>query len=529
MSQSITPPKALGGLTGLARSIALPHEFQPVRYPSFPALERTALIGFNTPTTWVVPSGSVRKAAVARQAAYPLWYDLSYTGSSYSLTWTTNVPGTALGYSVPVAGQPLQWGLGNATASVSFFGVSGSNVGPTLPIVARDTGCGPTPFIYVPAGWTLTPAAAGNMAVEWASGTNNYTLVCEVWTAPGEVTEQRFAATLSAGTRGVGFPSTSFTNGVWVRPRLFERDSSVGMGLNTTMAICLFVSAGSATYTGGFNYGTFAVTPATVVSLMPASVPLEFNTSSLPWQSARTTATSCLFTNVSQVLSKGGTVLCGRVSPDVGSMWVVPSSYVSGLHPAEKAYLGLETGAYTYVPPSTDMSDFWDYTCTVGSLSSSMPLPCYRLDNTSLVNIMFFTAPPADVSLAINLDWHMEFRTSSVLFQIGLSTLTIETLHQAQITLANVGFFFENFNHKAVLAAVIAAARKLCPALGAAVDAYQRKSRKGRKGKGKGGKDIQLSSKPKASLPATSARQSGITGPKRKGGLEMYLASKGRK
>jgi hypothetical protein len=174
-----------------------------------------------------------------------------------------------------------------------------------------------------------------------------------------------------------------------------------------------------------------------------------------------------LGTNVTQVLNKGGTILGGRVSPAVIDPWRVQQSYVNALHPAEKAFLPLETGVYTYCPPSTDLIFFSDHTLNTGQGASACPI--YVLSNDALYNKLYLTTAGVEESLACTVTWHLEFRTSSALFQIGLSGLTLESLHQAQLVLAETGYFFENPKHDAVLSKVISAAKKYVPM---AVGAY---------------------------------------------------------
>jgi hypothetical protein len=212
---------------------------------------------------------------------------------------------------------------------------------------------------------------------------------------------------------------------------------------------------------------------------------------------------------VTQVLNKGGTILGGRVSPAIVDPWRVTQSYVNGLHPAEKAFLPLETGVYTYCPPSTDLIFFADHTLVTSGGASACPT--LVLSNDALYNKLYLTTAGVAESLACTVTWHMEFRTSSALFQIGLSGLTLESLHQAQLVLAETGYFFENPKHDAVLNKVISAAKKYAPmAIGAYNPAMGALAKSLVKGKSKS-----KSVKPKAgpSKPrATTAAASGMTG-----------------
>jgi hypothetical protein len=217
------------------------------------------------------------------------------------------------------------------------------------------------------------------------------------------------------------------------------------------------------------------------------------------------------------------------LAPQTDNPFVALESTIQVLHPAEKAYLALEMGAYTYCPPSTDMQDFWDYTVpnTAGVIN-----PVYRLDNSSLVNILFFTAGSVAETIAVNADWHFEFRTTSALFQIGMSGLTLETLHQAQLSLAAVGFFFNNESHlqilKSIVPRIIGFAKKYLPAISMAPGIV------GTVGKAAmAAGDVFLSSRPRKALPPTSGKNSGITGgkakPSSKKGKKVSVGGKKKK
>lgn len=446
-------------LESLAKQIALPAEYSPQRFPSFPALERTALMGFTQPATMDVPVGQDTKVMLARQAAYPLWGQLSATGESYSVTWGCPSPQTSQAFGsrdLVVLDQVTAARVGNSTATTTLPGVSGTTTAFTWPIVGEDYMSSPNPFVYLPEGFAAhvivnfsTAAPAGGTA----------TITIEEWQTPGQCSATAVTATLSTGNLGcAAVIAASSVTPRWLRPINidFAAGAAWAGGSIPTVSVTIVVYAGAGVYTASTtNYGTVTVTPAAVRSMLPVVYPAEFVNSQLPWMSTRLTAAAALFTNVTQVLNKGGTVLAGRVNPATFNPWKVSKSVINGLHPAEKAFMPLETGLYTYCPPSTDMSEFWDY--SLNTTAGAAATPVYRLDNAAMVNVAFFTPGSVAEALAINCSWHLEFRTSSALFQVGMSAVTLESLHQAQLALARVGFFFENPNHVMILQKVIQA------------------------------------------------------------------------
>jgi len=144
---------------------------------------------------------------------------------------------------------------------------------------------------------------------------------------------------------------------------------------------------------------------------------------------------------------------------------------------------------------------------------------------------MAFINPGANPgALAVNISWHIEFRTTSALFQIGMSPLTLESLHQAQLALSQVGFFFDNPDHTMIITSVLKALKMYLPAAAAAVSAglgmIQRKKKKGgRKKRPRGNRPVVPKRNPQV-VPATTIKSSGAMRPKMRGGLDIYLSRK---
>lgn len=416
-------------------------------------------MAFNSSYTWNVSATDTGVALVTRQAGYPLWLAGSTSATipncytvSFSATRDAYVgSGTQSGNNpVPftVSPVPLNYTLG-ILDSPSIY--TPTIVGPTSPPVPYPVmgvdGSG-MPWVYCQAGLGLfinLPSISGSSA-------SQVVVEFEIWLRPGEYStrKQEFDFAAAVPVAFVNIPSQV---ACWVRILSVNASTFVVPfpAAATTMYLT-FISHNASGLTWNATSGSTGSLTLTGVSVrppLPVTTSSELARSAMPWESTRLTAVGALFTNVTQVLNKSGTVLCGRLIPQNLSPFLSPSLYASAiasLHPSEKQYLGMETGAYTYCPPSTDLSSFWDYTLTIGNRI----VPVYRLDNTSLVNVLIFT-PAVDAVLAVSLDWHIEFRTNSVLFPIGLSSLTLETLHQAQISLVKLGFFFQNASHKEAL------------------------------------------------------------------------------
>jgi len=405
-------------------------------------------MAFNKPVNYVLPTPSSR-VMLSRQAALPLWADQTvlYLGIYQYGLITFDDSAEFDSPPATVASVP-----GTYTAFGSFRVTTSTLPGNPFPLGGQDSGTGSLPWIYLPAGGTFAAILAPQLAVTGGAGLS---LVLDLWAAPGETAaagNRPVIAMTFTGQNAIG--SWSPTRNVWLRPNgaLFTTAPTSG---NTSMALYFTVTANySPVITAVPPSIGLAPTPTLSTVFMPLAYPTEFNFSPIPWQSTRLTAVAALFTNVSQVLTKQGTALCARLGPDTFDVFNATVQDLSSVNPAEKQFLGLEHGAYTYAPPSTDLATFWDY----ANSDRSTQYPVYRLDNTSLVNNIIFSNPSQATnpcSLAVNLDWHIEFRTVSTLWQVGLSTCTLESLHQAQLALVSTGFFFNNEDHKANIRSII--------------------------------------------------------------------------
>jgi hypothetical protein len=467
--EKVSTSSSFTGVTGLARQIALPSLHRPTRYPSFPALERTAVIGFSQPANLTLPSNLDIKVLQFRQACWPSWADWKCVFLN-SLTFTSDSIRSDGGPSVHLRPEIREWAVDSKPVSV--FSPEIVNTGPSTsiafkyPIIGSDVTTPGTDYLYMPAGSSCAIVLKADVPAPQDMVVN---IDFETWQSPGKVSSAGQAVSFTVGESVAGIIFTA-SSSQWYRVvNLGIPCASPPFGHFDFLGVTLITSSSVLTLStvGG---GTVSVQAWPANSfLFPLVQPAEFTNSNLPWRAARVTASSFLGTNVSQVLAKGGTILGGRLSPAVENAWLVTPAVVSNLHPAEKAFLALETGVYTYCPPSTDLIFFHDYTANV-SYRSGVALidtpPVFRLDNDSLYNVMFITASDAAQSeaLACTTTWHMEFRTSSALFQVALCGMTLESLHAAQLVLAKTGFFFENPIHEKILNAITGFARRYGPA-----------------------------------------------------------------
>lgn len=471
----LNPGNPLRNVTGLAKQIALPGEHAPLRFPSFPALERTAVMGFNTPATINTSVSQATSITVFRQACYPVWADQDrHYFAAVDYAAETNPTTAVVGQEFlsvrmrPAATRFTSVSRAGSTTQPSYQGTGVPAFSNEWPVLGRDINLPGPEFMYVPDDCAFLGVMFMNAP---ADVIYTFTINFERWTSPGQSTQQySVSVPIAVGARGAMFTvRTGLDAGEWIRPLGIVAEVTASSAIPSAFLLSLFATTGDAvTYTpSGTSAGLVTITSDVATQRrmnVPLTYPAEFRNSILPWYATRVTAASFLGTNVTQVLNKSGTVLGGRVSPARVNAWECTYDTINNLHPAEKAYLPLETGIYTYCPPSTDLVFFTDYTRNTGGFIDNTPAPIFSLSNDSMYNKMFLSTPSAVAAIAGTVTWHIEFRTSSALFQVGLSAMTLESLHQAQLVLAENGFFFENPEHEKLLQKVINTAKKYAPA-----------------------------------------------------------------
>jgi len=223
---------------------------------------------------------------------------------------------------------------------------------------------------------------------------------------------------------------------------------------------------GNITLQVGWTTGnTLAAPNGTLTALFPIGLPPEFNNSTLPYASTRANAVAALFSNVSAVLNKEGTIRATRLPATAFNMfadWSANPMFTSS-HPAETYFGPLEKGMYTFTLADGASTPFHD--CRLDTLGGTA-IPLFPISGFEYVNCVLFSDLDAGTgtNLALTIDSHLEFRTNSALFQLGYSTVALEAYHLAQVALVGRGLFYENPTHMAVIGSLLrAAVAKVAP------------------------------------------------------------------
>lgn len=418
----------------------------PMRLPTYPGLDRTAVLSYQVPLTLTVPSTGALQIAFQPQTLLPLWATQTLSTQTWFVSYlaSSTSGGTSVARVAVTMERISMSCVGNGAGTAYRPAISGATAPLVdVPILGQDSGA--LPFIYVPAGANARFGAAFGTAVQ---STVDVVLETEQWLEPGDVTmttsiprSSTIPITVNVGA-GTGWSAAyTFPYNSWIRPAVLNMPTGY-----PTVFVGILVSAGTTTLTPDTQWGSFAVAAPTnsYSGLMPVVLPRDFLQAPQPWQDARIVAGELSVVNVTPQLNRGGTILAARLTPDASSVFNWTEGTLAAANPREKAFYPADRHFMAHMPPNTDTPLFHDATYdttgagnTTGSGAAIPCLPLYDLKTMAPYAAMLLTAAK-DSTFALTVEWHLEFKTQSSLFPIGHSDVTLADMHAAARTLASL-------------------------------------------------------------------------------------------
>lgn len=451
----------------IAKTIAVPRDHKAIRIPSFPALERTGLLSFTDTRTYLQGADTKFRAAVVRDPAFPLWIQgTPFTTGSPASVFTLMTDNT----------NAIEIGAVSSTTITPSSNYDWITYAGAVPLA--------TPGVlpkWMKGGNAFMPNYLGYLGVEMAvagnPGNSAFDLMIDVVTHQNDVVSLSASATATADST-----RSKYTIGctVDIPVALYTAVRLVSVAVQTTNNCVLYTSAWGVCGTGGGS--TPLTKPAgtgpgpLITTLYPAFPPPEITSTELPYKNVRANAAACLFSNVGKALNKEGTINAARV-PCENLTFMAGSLYaqaINAVYPKDRYFGALENGLYTFTLPDTGSEVFRDVYpgcgpapvladfIHTGYLDNKLDIRPVVFD-TDLVHyghlIEFEDLDSANATqLAVTLDRHLEFRSTSALFPLGFSTVPLEAYHISQMALVQMGVFFENPIHMKAIAAMAAKA-----------------------------------------------------------------------
>lgn len=440
--------RATGGLNELAQAIAVPHEHRPQRTPSFPNLERTAVVPTVATGTLGVASAIQRDFTLIRSPTFPLWTACTPSVDTASLFYTATPAGLNGFCSLNAVGSACTFPPDPFTG----YGSTGVDTPWTTAMLRRY------PLSRTKDGRVFVPCpTVGYASVRFSfsgSFTGQLFTTFELWDGTGEITHY----TVNVVAAGV---NADFVDNVTLKGGFYRLHSIM---VNNFSAGNVYLSTFSLGVTSGTNL--FAPTGLGLSVYAPLFAPPEFTSSRVPYGSTRANAAAVLLSNVTAVLDKEGTINCARVPrvtankafAGVAASTSAFIALISSVYPKDRYFGPMEKGLYSYTLPDSSTDDFLDCVSDVIGPDGAM-MPVFQLESFEYVSLITFSDIGGSGStLAVTQDVHLEFRSSSMLFPVGYSSTSLESYHMAQMALAQQGVFFENPIHLAAIGSLIRAA-----------------------------------------------------------------------
>lgn len=434
----------VSSLDVLAKTIAVPRLHKPLRTPTFPSLEKTAVLSFTDTGTRSVPAGATGYYLLVRHPAYPLWNDrvMGDLGAGYT-TMNASSVGFAVNGSVVDIGE----------SELEMFGDWGSGITPIIRhenndyflVGGRISDGTPSPAPY--------PYRLGIQATV-ASGVMSYADVEVRYLRSGPTGWNLFegdaALTLSVAGNQVGavldIPDDVFA--FRVNQITWFAGGTAGTIQNTRFGVTTTLSTATTAQKAQCLSNPVSNGQSLIRRLMPAFPPPAIGDSAIPYEATRATAAAVLLSNVTAVLNKEGTVEAARAPVSSFEAFQPLKWDFGSLQPSSRYFGPLEKGLYVYSLADAKTDQFSD--CVRGNYAI---FDTKMFDYVTMVKLVDFEASSTS-NMAITLDRHIEFRCSSQLFPTGYAPASLEAYHTAQLALIQMGTMMENPAHLATIASM---------------------------------------------------------------------------
>ncbi len=452
---------AFGGSGAIAQTIAVPHEHPPLRMPSFPNLERTAVVPLVNTGTVAVTASSTLELTLLRSATFPLWGRITEPAvvSNYWSSSGSEMFGPLINLQDVVEIVANPWTSNGAGST----GVGGTYIG-RYPLCVLDDG----------RAFVRSAGTYGTMLQIHTSATavdvgNTLAITVTFETYDGQetrVVNETF--THGAATHTLYIPAAGMLNCApdikdlfWRPVRIVLSGLSSGAGA-TQPGVVTAVLVGLCS---GGTFGNPNLGASPVDWFGPLFEPPEYSANPSVYASMRSTAVALLLSNVTAVLNKEGTVQAARLPRSRTNKYYTTGShgtFIATASPQERYWGPLEKGLYTFTMPDSSSETFRDYS---NDLLTGTRCAIFRPDAFDYVTLISMAdLGGTDTTMAYTLDRHAEFRTSSPLFPTGFSVITLESYHLAQMALAKQGAFYENPVHLSAITSLLrGAVTRLAP------------------------------------------------------------------
>lgn len=374
------------------RQFTHPRGRMPIRLPTYPDTRQTALVSLERITSAKIDatSGASISFALLPDPAYPVWANRVQSAITYDLTYTVTAD---------------TWLLATVPAVLSACSTS------PLPLLGVYAG---RPYMYTPnkalyfrltlSGTTFTAVDPVIMKV-----------VYYVFTAEGEVSIQQASVSLAGVVGSASTAQVSVTlKGKWVSVQNIEMvDTGTTAGDFTSADLRVqMIYAGTASAWFPDEY----------------QKPIEWASSTEPYQACRITASELTVFNVTSTLNREGTAAAVRLQAAKIQPWDATSTNLADAPPVLRYLAPLDRGVEAFSLPANSSAAFNDYARVVIPVGTGTTVPNMDLTMAYQYVYLELTDPSTTTQTNLSLTYHehREFCASSQLFNVGVSPYNID-------------------------------------------------------------------------------------------------------
>lgn len=373
------------------RQFTHPRTRLPVRLPTYPDTRQTALLSLERVTSSKIDgtSGVSISYALLADPAYPVWSNRVQSSIQYDITYSFD---TTL-WTTPVV--PISC----STSVLPLMGMAGTKA-----------------FLYTPSkSLTLQVTAVGTTftTTDPVTALINYLS----FEPEGEVTQRQVTATMAGVASSASTASVSVNFGTkWVSITTIE------LRENGTTAAALVTA----------NLLVRQIYGGTARAWFPEDYrpPIEWTSSTEPYQACRINASQLTIYNVTSTLNREGTASAVRLQASKIQPWEATSANLSDAPPSLRYVAPLDYGVEAFSLPAASAATFSDHARVVIPAVTGTLIPTLDL-NLSYQYVFIDLNDPStttQTNLAVTYHEHREFCAASQLFNVGVSKMTVDQL-----------------------------------------------------------------------------------------------------
>lgn len=440
------------------RYIQYPGTTPSMRLPTYPAVDRTALIDLELDMTVLAgtANGGVTRGFLTKCPVWPIWWERNFnstqnsrplTSISYDTVLRRTTPDESTYYEVNASMIGYFRDGDSSALNGPGFNTMKSNLDTYYPVVGR--------FDRNNEEWFWCPQGMQLLLTAWFTAASNATFAASSSVSFSIDFMNRYGesnntvvvtATPTVGHLGAGVQLGWGNGNCWARVvGVTVTNTTVGnpgfLNVNVTTVLdggVVYTYAGSGA-TAGIWTNPATAGNTTQTFLWPLPTMSAFEDSTVPWSSVCCNAAALDVTNTTKFLNREGTLQVGRIPQEIDTNpWSINAGQIGRLNSRDRGFFRADSPLHMFTVPTSVSGKYYD--CANRPIVGDGPYPVQPLSLSEPLYYIIVTDPDGGTNLSLKLCYSLEFRTSSALYQIGLSTVDHNMAYRVNRQLAETPF-----------------------------------------------------------------------------------------